>query len=551
MGKRLPLFATMIICAAVFGTACAPLDTSQVIPGPPITPGPQLMPGLGFADIHNHQFAYLGFGGRAFVGSAFGAISEALEHCTLVHGPLGSLDLLGNIASLVHDTGIGHWNDGYPSFNGWPDWKSLTHQAVYEDWLKRALDGGLRLMVMMAVNNADACHAVIRAPGRTCNDMEAVDLQLAEAKKMQAYIDSKNGGDGWYKIVDSPQQARDVINAGKLAVVLGIEVDHLFNCRTLHDCTEQDVRRELEKYYNQGVRHVFPVHFNDNAFGGTAIFLPLSKATSTRDCAGEGYSYRRVGHLSSVDCNNLGLTTLGEFLVKELMSKHMIVEVGHMSALAVNQTMAIAEALQYPGIVSGHTGFFDVSHRQAGHEGNLTGAQVERIRALGGMVGIIARLGDLDEISTWQGLGATVLEHQCGSTTETWAQAYLYAIEKMGHAPVAFGSDFNGFHGLPGPRFGEAQCPGGGPTGTAPRQELLYPFKARAAAHRPMPRSLVGRRTFDFNTDGLAHVGMLPDFIADLETLGLTAEDLRPLLSSAEGYIRMWERALAVSVPSP
>jgi microsomal dipeptidase-like Zn-dependent dipeptidase len=551
MRKGPYLLAIMITCAAVFGTGCARVDTSQLTPSPPLMLSPQLMPSMGFADLHNHQFAYLGFGGRAFVGSAFGEISDALESCTLVHGPLGALDLLGNIVSFVYETGLGHWTDGYPHFTGWPHWKSLTHQAVYEDWLKRALDGGLRLMVMLAVNNEEACQAVIRAEGRTCNDMEAVDLQLAEAKKMAAYIDSKNGGDGWYKIVDSPQQARAVINAGKLAVVLGIEVDHLFNCRTLRDCTEQDVRQALEKYYNKGVRHVFPIHFNDNAFGGTAIFIPLSKPDSTRDCAADGYTYRRFGPLSSVDCNTLGLTNLGEFLVKEMMSKHMIVEVGHMSALAVNRTLDIAEALKYPGVVSGHTGFFDVSLRQAGHEGNLTGAQVERIRHLGGMVGVLARLGNLHEISTWRGLGATAVAHQCGNTTETWAQAYLYAIEKMGNTPVAFGSDFNGFNGLPGPRFGREQCPGGGPYGTSPRQELHYPFKARAAADRPMSKSLIGTRTFDINMDGLAHVGMLPDFIADLETLGLTERDLEPLLKSAEGYIRMWERALAVGVPSP
>jgi hypothetical protein len=57
-----------------------------------------------------------------------------------------------------------------------------------------------------------------------------------------------------------------------------------------------------------------------------------------------------------------------------------------------------------------------------------------------------------------------------------------------------------------------------------------------------MGKSVVGKKTFDFNNDGLAHVGMLPDLIADLERLGLTAKDLDPLLGSAEGYIQLWER---------
>src|SRR5262249_26665277 len=143
---------------------------------------------------------------------------------------------------------------------------------------------------------------------------------------------------------------------------------------------------------------------------------------------------------------------LGMFLVQEMMRKHMLVDVGHMSAFAVNQTLALAEEFNYSGVVAGHTGFIDVSHGQARHENNITGAQVERLWRLGGMVGVLARLGNLHDISTWRGQGATVIEHQCGNTAETWARAYLYAIEKMEHAPVAFGSDFNGFNGLPGPR---------------------------------------------------------------------------------------------------
>ena len=48
-----------------------------------------------------------------------------------------------------------------------------------------------------------------------------------------------------------------------------------------------------------------------------------------------------------------------------------------------------------------------------------------------------------------------------------------------------------------------------------------------------MDRSVIGEKTFDIDTDGLAHVGMLPDFIADLEAQGVTGELLDPLLNSA------------------
>ena len=52
-----------------------------------------------------------------------------------------------------------------------------------------------------------------------------------------------------------------------------------------------------------------------------------------------------------------------------------------------------------------------------------------------------------------------------------------------------------------------------------------------------------GSRTWNFNVDGLAHVGLLPDLFADLEVLGVDPNDLEPIFNSAEGYVRMWERA--------
>jgi hypothetical protein len=75
-----------------------------------------------------------------------------------------------------------------------------------------------------------------------------------------------------------------------------------------------------------------------------------------------------------------------------------------------------------------------------------------------------------------------------------------------------------------------------------PSQRLGYPFTA-AATGQSMNRSVVGKKTFDINSEGLAHIGMLADFIADMAIQGLRSEDLGPLLQSAEGYLSLWERA--------
>ena len=59
--------------------------------------------------------------------------------------------------------------------------------------------------------------------------------------------------------------------------------------------------------------------------------------------------------------------------------------------------------------------------------------------------------------------------------------------------------------------------------------------------NRPLTRSFAGeRRDFDINIDGMAHYGMLPDFLQDLRNIGLTVEDLAPLFRSAYDYIQMW-----------
>ncbi|NRA47141.1 MAG: hypothetical protein HRU09_19505 [Oligoflexales bacterium] len=47
----------------------------------------------------------------------------------------------------------------------------------------------------------------------------------------------------------------------------------------------------------------------------------------------------------------------------------------------------------------------------------------------------------------------------------------------------------------------------------------------------------------DYNTEGLAHIGILPEVLEDVRRDALNDKDLEPLYRSAEGYIRMWERA--------
>jgi microsomal dipeptidase-like Zn-dependent dipeptidase len=507
----------------------------------------------GYADLHAHAFANEGFGGIAFHGKPFGDPKTALRWCTEAHGVGGVNDWL---AKFIGAPVLGHLEGGYPEFDGWPRWNSFTHQAMYEDWLHRAYTGGLRLMVALAVNNKDVMAAPLWAtklPGRTGEDMEAVDYQIALAYEMQDYIDNKNGGpgQGWFRIVKSPAEARAVMAKDKLAVVLGAEVDHLFDCRTEAQCSEQYVVEQLEKYYDKGLRHLFPVHFKANAFAGAALSNPVTEGPS-RFCGQEGYSYQR-DPLKSPICSSIGLTQRGKLLVREMMKRNMLVDVDHMSKLAFWDTAAIARQHGYP-LVSSHTGLLDISHDKNRHEGNLNGEQVAAVRDSGGIIGLIPKQGDRPHVGQYSDPSMPFVEHQCGNTSQSWAQAYLYAVKAMGGGPVAFGTDFNGMAGLPGPRFGPEACPGT-PLELRPfmeaqtaRVQYPIPVAVQGSTLTHLDRSVIGEKTFDVNVEGLAHVGMLPDFIADLQVQGVRPRDLDALYDSADGYIRTWERAYAANV---
>jgi microsomal dipeptidase-like Zn-dependent dipeptidase len=106
-----------------------------------------------------------------------------------------------------------------------------------------------------------------------------------------------------------------------------------------------------------------------------------------------------------------------------------------------------------------------------------------------------------------------------------------------GYPAIGFGFDLNGFAGAPGPRFGpKSNC-------SDPQSDpVTYPFTS-FAGDVTFTEPSVGKRTLDFNTEGLAHIGLLPELIEDTRGDGVTDDEIEPLFKSAEGYLRMWEKA--------
>ncbi|MFC7532441.1 membrane dipeptidase [Actinoplanes sp. GCM10030250] len=491
-----------------------------------------MSPVSGFADTHNHQFARFAFGGRVLWGSAAAADAE-LGSCRPEHGPHGLFDLPGNLSRILLRTGsitslLGHRTDGAPDFPAWPRWHDLTHQAVPRSALKRAVDGGLRLLVMPAVNN-ELLGRLTR--GAHYHDMAAADLQLRAAKQFEAMIDAEAGGPGrgWYRIVYTPEQARRTIGEGKLAVMLSIEVDGLFGDVIGPHSTAGELEAQVDRYHAMGVRHVFPIHLKNCAYGGTALATslhwsrnsgPVSKANpplslpvyrmTTVARTADGYDYRG-GH-----CNADGLTPLGETLIRLLMERGMVIEVDHMGARSRADVLRLTGAAGYP-VVAGHAELLSLAGRGERSEFLLTDAEVTAIGRQGGVVAPKLRQLSVAAPGGLRGTAATFLT------------AYRRVRELLPDAPIPFGTDLNGFAGMPRPRPGEVP--------------LDYPFTSPVTG-AALDRGRLGSREFDINADGVAHVGMLPDFVSLLLRHGLSEEDARPMLDSALGYVRAWERAV-------
>ena len=209
-------------------------------------------------------------------------------------------------------------------------------------------------------------------------------------------------------------------------------------------------------------------------------------------------------------------------------------------------------------MIASHVQFFDLNKGEIRHERMRTWEQLEAIRDSGGMIAAMLKddkqdTGDvgkkLNAAYTWSPTGKVIAD-DCRHSSKTFAQMYQYSVDVM-QGPVAFGSDWNGVAGHVGPRFGFDGC--GRDSTERGKQEraeskLVYPFVLPGFGE--FTPQITGMKTFDFNVDGLAHVGLLPDLVADLGNIGLSERDLEPLFSSATGFVDVWDRAEGVEPPA-
>jgi microsomal dipeptidase-like Zn-dependent dipeptidase len=470
----------------------------------------------------------------------------------------------------------GHAESGFPKFEHWPAASTVIHQQMYWEWIQRAHASGLRLLCALAVNNEYLPHLFHGGFHAKNSDNAAIGAQLAGMDRMVAEHQ------GFMEIARSPADARRIITAGKLAIVLGIEVDTLGAARRPEDTTDQAVTRLIDTLWAKGVRMITPIHLANNAFGGCACgrdafnilnhwlhrkLNPASRRWWEIDTQVTGkelrgvelllgrdaedrplrnayahkyskYDQRKDGHI-----NRLGLSPIGRTLVRRMMKRGMLIDIDHMSMHARDRVLGMAEDIEYP-VVSSHSGFRELgrarpagtgaSYRGVRSEGMLERRAVSRIRALGGIVAPISRVGPIGNYAHPEHPDFPAVSAQ--DTSHSWAHAYLYALEVMGdQGGVAIGTDFNGLAQQPRGRFA------GTPIGTPRRVQygrdsMLQTTTLLTRSDRP------GKKSFDVNTDGLAHYGLLPDFLRDVANQFGSDEPLVPFFRSAQRFIETWER---------
>lgn len=501
---------------------------------------------FGYAETHMHLGGSEALGGRIGYGRPFHpwGIVEALNNCSVDHGPDGSLGAL-DVAVDPDRTVPAHDVVGWPTFNDWPTHGSQIHHQTYYMWLKRAWMGGLRFMVNHLVANEMLCN-VWPEKEHDCNEMESARIQLDLVLGLQDYIDAQEGGpgQGFFRIVTSAAQARAVVEAGKMAVINGTEMEKVFDCGEYLDspeCSEAQIDERLDEWHAMGLRAVFPIHIFDNAFGGSEI------ARFTNDAAliqvYNGGNIVETGHpYATVPCsqaeaqeiadsqpedrdifgllllqamgappspfsgcvnNARPLTTRGEYFINRLIDYGILIESDHSGPLARKRMINVALARNVP-IISGHTGSITVSRDS------------KNILSTGG---IISNLSDDPAPVTIQFI-------------QDLRDAYVELFGSTEGLATGFGSDINGIHKQSSPRDDAAENP------------LAYPFRSYDGQVL-FQRQVTGERIFDLNVDGVAHYGLYPDYIADIQRTEGGEEALRYLFRSAEAYIRAMERAEA------
>lgn len=267
--------------------------------------------------------------------------------------------------------------------------------------LPRLLDGHQALQVFATVtktpkglnyerNGADSDSITLLAmaqrwPRRTWDSL--LERALYQGEKLHAA--ARDSG-GRLTVVKSRKDMEDFVaqwqqDPKQVAAILALEGLHPLEGKL----------ENVDKLVAAGFRMAGLTHFFDNEVGGSAHGLEKG-----------------------------GLTPLGRQVVQRLQDKGVLIDLAHASKATIDDVLAMTTK---PVLVS-HTGVVGTCPGPR----NLSDAHLQRIAATGGVVGI----------GYWEGA-------VCQADVPNIVRAIRYAVDKVGVAHVALGSDFDGATSMP------------------------------------------------------------------------------------------------------
>jgi hypothetical protein len=221
-------------------------------------------------------------------------------------------------------------------------------------------------------------------------------------------------------------------------------------------------------------------------------------------------------------------------------------------------------------------------------EFDIASSEIQQVRVRNGAVGVFMGQGTLDPsafdaANLPGGLASLPIPLNCAGSSQGLGASLLFASARMkGTGGIGLASDFTFLSGL-APRFGANACAGYLGTGasSASGAQLLetlinpaqYAFDqqgdgvnyasagascangqsttpvVRCGSNAPLDPDVMGDRTYDFNLDGFAQYGLVPDVLQDVanQLHGARHLALDNVFASANAYIEMWSTARRLS----
>lgn len=431
----------------------SPQVTPQITAEPRLNlPLTQLLaqPLPGWADLHAHPASHLSFGANAsgekgiFWGKPGLALASSDPNADM---PTCSPDKHGGydddvvrhltqqtvIGTIDNITGYTHGANGAPSFSNWPNSRSLTHQQMHITMLKRAFDGGQRLMIASVTDN-EFLSALWSKIGYNAagNQVPKHDpnFNVQSARRQLTFITGLvRANPTWMEIALTPADARRIITDNKMAIILSLEMDTL------------SPRQVLDLVQTDGVRHVIPIHLINNEIGGAAVYTDAFNTAnafvnSTRqsgnwnNLGADGYFKvrydtklsGRLGRpqtlvaeganliqggaiwprqvddatwapldydrplLAGGHRNAQGLTQAGKTLLRDLAQRGVLIDIAHMGESSADSALNFASVNDYP-VMNSHTGMRN-HDETATNERALAWRHLAIVSRVGGVVGL-------------------------------------------------------------------------------------------------------------------------------------------------------------------